>query len=317
MAVGTGTTPIVQTNAALPTPVKAEAHRRGRPYREWLTSYAFLIPAFIVIGGFTFVAMAIAIFISFFKYDGFTLEWAGLHNYAKALGNADFHKALLNVLYYMLVVVTFQTILALTMALVLDRIMVGRGVFRTVYYLPAITSSVVMGLIFGWLFSPGGWVGSLVGIFIPGLRQFGWLLDPLTALPAIMTTTIWSTAATFMIVFISGIQDIPTHVYEAAKIDGAVGWRSLWNITIPLLRPTIFLVVVLGTIGTLQVFDQVYVMTNGGPLKSTLTPVFLMYTTGFRDFTFGLGSAEAFILFAIIFAFTLIQRRFIDTTVEY
>src|SRR4030081_1285986 len=138
MAVGTGTTPIVHTNTARPTPVKAEAHRRGRPYREWLTSYAFLIPAFIVIGGFTFVAMAIAIFISFFKYDGFTLEWAGLHNYAKALGNADFHKALLNVLYYMLVVVSFQTILALTMALVLDRIMVGRGVFRTVYYLPAI-----------------------------------------------------------------------------------------------------------------------------------------------------------------------------------
>ena len=223
----------------------------------------------------------------------------------------------LTAVYYMVVVVTFQTILALTMALVLDRIMVGRGVFRTVYYLPAITSSVVMGLIFSWLFSPGGWVGSIVGIFIPGLRQFGWLLDPGTALPAIMTTTIWSTAASFMIIFVAGLQDIPTHIYEAAKIDGAVGWRSLWNITLPLLRPTIFLVVVLGTIGSLQVFDQVYVMTNGGPLKSTLTPVFLIFTNGFRDFSFGLGSAEAFILFAIIFAFTLIQRRFIDTTVEY
>jgi multiple sugar transport system permease protein len=315
MAVGTS--PVVETNTALPTPVRAEPHRRGRPWREWLTSYAFLIPAFIVIGGFTFVAMAIAIVISLFKYDGFTFEWAALHNYAKAFASADFHRALLNVVYYMVVVVTFQTILALAMALVLDRIMVGRGVFRTVYYLPAVTSSIVMGLIFSWLFSPGGWVGSLLGIFFPGLRQFGFLLDPLTALPAIMTTTIWSTAATFMIVFISGLQDIPTHVYEAAKIDGAVGWRSLWNITIPLLRPTIFLVVVLGTIGTLQVFDQVYVMTDGGPLKSTLTPVFLIYTSGFRDFSFGLGSAEAFILFAIIFVFTLIQRRFIDTTVDY
>jgi len=315
MAVGTS--PVVETNTGLPTPVQAEAHRRRRPYREWLASYAFLIPAFIVIGGFTFVAMVAAVFISLFKYDGFTLEWAGLNNYAKALVNADFHKALLNVVYYMVVVVTCQTILALSMALVLDRIMVGRGVFRTIYYLPAITSSVVMGLIFSWLFSPGGWVGGLLGIVIPGAREFGFLLHPETALPAIMTTTIWSTAASFMIVFVAGLQDIPAHIYEAAKIDGAVGWRSLWNITIPLLRPTIFLVVVLGTIGTLQVFDQVYVMTNGGPLKSTLTPVFLIYTSGFRDFSFGLGSAEAFILFAIIFTFTLIQRRFIDTTVEY
>src|SRR5438132_14183235 len=225
MAVGTGTTPIVQTNAALPTPVKAEAHKRGRPWREWLTSYAFLIPAFIVIGGFTFVAMVMAIFLSFFKYDGFTLEWTGLNNYAKAIVNADFHRALLNVVYYMVVVVTFQTILALTMALVLDRIMVGRGVFRTIYYLPAITSSVVMGLIFSWLFSPGGWVGSIVGIFIPGLRQFGWLLDPGTALPAIMTTTIWSTAASFMLVFVAGLQALPAPLYDAEEIGGAVRRR--------------------------------------------------------------------------------------------
>jgi multiple sugar transport system permease protein len=132
-----------------------------------------------------------------------------------------------------------------------------------------------------------------------------------------MTTTIWSTAATFMIVFVSGLQDIPAQLYEAARIDGAVGWRSLWNITLPLLRPTIFLVTVLGTIGTLQVFDQVYVMTHGGPLKSTLTPVYLIYREGFSDYNVGLACAEAFILFAIIFTFTLIQRRFIDTTIEY
>src|ERR1700730_13622562 len=138
MAVGT--TLLVETNSALPTPVKVGARRR-RPWGEWLTSYAFLIPAIIVIGGFTFVAMAMAVYISFFKYDGFTLEWAGLKNYAKALVNAAFHRALLNVVYYMVVVVTLQTILALTMALVLDRIMVGRGVFRRIYYLSAYTSA--------------------------------------------------------------------------------------------------------------------------------------------------------------------------------
>jgi len=241
-------------------------------------------------------------------------EWNGIGNYVRALQSADFHRALLNALYYMIVVVTLQTILALTMALVLDRIAAGRGAFRTIYYLPAVTSSVVMGLIFIWLFAPGGWVDTLLGVAFPGLKNYGWLLDARTALPAIMTTTIWSTAATFMITFVAGLQDIPAHIYEAAKIDGAVGWKSLWNVTLPLLRPTIFLVTVLGTIGTLQVFDQVYVMTSGGPLKSTLTPVYLIYTNGFNDFRMGLAAAEAFILFAIIFSLTLIQRRFIDTT---
>jgi multiple sugar transport system permease protein len=261
--------------------------------------------------------MGIAFFISFFKYDLFTLDFNGVNNYIRAFGNEQFHIALRNALYYMVVVVTLQTILALTMALVLDRIVAGRGVFRTIYYLPAVTSSVVMGLIFLWLFSPGGWVDSGLGIFFPGIRQFGWLTDVRTALPAIMTTTIWSTAATFMITFVAGLQDIPTHVYEAAKIDGAVGWRSFWNITLPLLRPTIFLVTVLGTIGTLQVFDQIKVMTAGGPLNSTLTPVYLIYKEGFNDFRMGLACAEAFLLFLIIFSLTLIQRRFIDTTVEY
>lgn len=305
--------------AVADTPVTMGSRPRRRPsrYRDWLTSYAFLLPAIIIVGGFTFVAMLVALMISFFRYDLFSLDWVGFHNYVRAFRSADFHRALLNVVYYMVVVVTLQTILALTMALVLDRIVAGRGVFRTIYYLPAITSSVVMGLIFLWLFSPGGWVGNILGAVFPGLRNFGFLLDPRTALPAIMTTTIWSTAATFMIVFVSGLQDIPAHIYEAAKIDGAVGWRSLWNITLPLLRPTIFLVTVLGTIGTLQVFDQVYVMTNGGPLKSTLTPVFLIFTDGFRDFNLGLAAAEAFVLFVIILTLTLIQRRFIDTTVEY
>jgi multiple sugar transport system permease protein len=288
-----------------------------RPYRDWLTSYAFLLPAIIIVGGFTFVAVVVALVISFFKYDLFNLDWYGIGNYIRAFKSADFHRALLNAGYYMIVVVTLQTILALTLALVLDRIMAGRGVFRTIYYLPAVTSSVVMGLIFIWLFSPGGWVDTALGVVFPGLKNFGWLLDPRTALPAIMTTTIWSTAATFMITFVAGLQDIPSHVYEAARIDGAVGWKSLWNITLPLLRPTIFLVTVLGTIGTLQVFDQVYVMTSGGPLKSTLTPVYLIYTNGFNDFRMGLAAAEAFILFAIIFSLTLIQRRFIDTAIEY
>lgn len=307
----------VEAPTGTPFTAGRRPRRRAPRYRDWLTSYAFLLPAIIVVGGFTFVAMAVALVLSFFRYDLFSLDWVGIHNYVRAFGSADFHRALLNVVYYMVVVVTLQTILALTMALVLDRIAAGRGVFRTIYYLPAITSSVVMGLIFLWLFSPGGWVGTVLGAVFPGLRSFGFLLDPRTALPAIMTTTIWSTAATFMITFVAGLQDIPAHIYEAARIDGAVGWRSLWNITIPLLRPTIFLVTVLGTIGTLQVFDQVYVMTNGGPLKSTLTPVFLIYSDAFRDFNLGLAAAEAFLLFVIILTLTLFQRRFIDTTVEY
>ncbi len=309
----------------------AAASRRGRRRRslaETAAAYTFLLPAILILGVMILGSSLYAFYVSFQRTDLFTSEFVGLRNYERLLTYSDFRRALLNVVYYTAVVVPTQTAVALALALLVQRVVRGRGIFRTTFYLPAITSSVVMGIVFKWLYDRGGWINfnlgqldSLVSTLTLGLVRvpwdIPWLQQPETALPAIMTTTIWSTAADFTVIFVAAILDIPTEIREAASVDGAVGWRQLWHITLPLLRPAIFLAIALGTIGSLQVFDQVYVMTQGGPLKSTLTPVYLIYTESFKDFRVGLAAAMAAVLFVLIMAVTLLQRRFIDVTIEY
>lgn len=308
------------------------ARRRPGTWRrrlgETATGYAFLAPAILILGVFILGSSLYAFLVSFQRSDLFTSQWIGLANYERLLSYSDFHRALQNVATYTLVVVPTQTALALALALLVQRVVRGRGIFRTVFYLPAVTASVVMGIIFRWLFDRGGWVnfvlrqldGGVAGLSLGVVHlpwDIPWLQQPETALPAIMSTTIWSTAADFTIIFLAALLDIPSEINEASALDGAVGWRRLWHITLPLLRPAIFLVVALGTIGSLQVFDQIYVMTQGGPLKSTLTPVYLIYSDSFRDFRVGLAAAMASVLFALIMLVTVVQRRFIDTTIEY
>jgi multiple sugar transport system permease protein len=217
---------------------------------------------------------------------------------------------MLNILKFVVVVVTGETILALFLAILLQSITAFRGVFRTIFYIPSVTSSVAVALIFLWFYNPQGVINYLLSLVgIPGPH---WLEDPTFALPALMLLNIWTTAATFMLFFLAALQDIPKELYEAAEVDGADRYRVFWNVTVPLLRPAIFLVVALGTIGGFQMFDQAKFMTEGGPLNSTLTPLLEIYNTAFRDNHFGLAAAMSVILFIIIFAVTLIQRRFID-----
>ena len=172
------------------------------------------------------------------------------------------------------------------------------------------TSSVATALIFLWLYNPDGlinYVLSLVHISGPD-----WLNDPVFALPALMLLVIWSTAASFMIYFMAALQDLPKELLEASSIDGASRFQTFWYITVPLLRPTIFLVVALGTIGAFQMFDQAKFMTDGGPLNATLTPMLEIYNAAFNDAHFGLAAAMSVLLFIIIFIVTIIQRRLID-----
>jgi multiple sugar transport system permease protein len=173
---------------------------------------------------------------------------------------------------------------------------------------------VVISLVFFWLYNTNGYINyMLVGLLgWAGFQPVDWLNNTTTALPAIMTMNTFTTAPTFMLMFLAALQDIPRDVYEAASIDGATGPRVFFNITLPLLRPIIFLVVVLGTIGTLQVFDQIYVMTNGGPLGSTMTVGFLIWRSAFRDSEMAFASAMAFVLFVIIFVLFLVQRRVLE-----
>ncbi len=232
-----------------------------------------------------------------------------------------------------------------------------KGFFRTTYYFPSITSSVAISLMFlffyqksglvnqildvltfgawqpiAWMADPRGlfhivlsWFGLTIMTapdFLTQTRMFGvtlwsWISGPSVALMAIMFMNTWTTIGTMMIIFLAALQDIPGFVYEAAQIDGASAWVQFRRITVPMLRPTLFFVITLGLIGTYQVFDQIYVMSSGGPAKTTLTVAFLVYRNGFSNSQMGLGAAIAILLFIIIFALTMIQRRITGSEAEY
>jgi len=267
----------------------------------------------------------------------------------RGIRQADFFRSLKNTTYFALGVVPLQTILALFLAVIVNqRGLRFKDFFRTAYYFPAITSSIAISLIFLFLYQRSGLINQVLeavtfGLWEPipwltdsrglihilleamgltlrggpeflrtqvlGLTIWDWLSGPSVALAAIMLMNTWTTIGTMMIVFLAALQDIPDFVYEAAQIDGASGWQTFSNITLPLLRPTMFFIVTLGLIGTYQVFDQIYVMTAGGPAKTTLTMAYIVYRNGFRNSEMGLGLATAVMLFLIIFVLTLIQRR--------
>ncbi len=318
--------PIPQSVASAP-PITAQGRRklgrgtgnapRGRK-GETLAAYLFLAPYLIVLCVFTIFVSLYGVGLSLFNVDiGFTTpQFVGLHYYQLLfsqladIGNSDFWTSMINVFKYVIGVVIGQTILALVLAVLLHNAPVAKGVFRTIFYIPALISSVATSLIFLWLYNPDGLINYLLSLV--HIAGKDWLNNITFALPSIIILNIWSTGAAFMIYFLAALQDIPQEIIEAAEVDGANRFEAFWNVTLPMLRPAVFLVVALGTIGAFQVFDQAKFMTNGGPDNATLVPLLEIYNAGFQDGHFGLASAMAVILFIIIFIVTLIQRRLID-----
>ena len=295
---------------------KPPVRRRG----ETLAAYLFLTPYLFVLIVFFALVSVYGIGLSLFTVDlGFTPpQFVGFHNYQVLFSQlfinpslSPFWISIVNIFKFTVIVVIGQTILALVLAMLLQTLVRGRGAFRTIFYIPALTSSVATALIFLWLYNPDGLINYLLSLIHIGGPD--WLNDPFWALPALMILNIWTTAASFMIYFLAALQDLPREVLEAAEVDGANRFQTLWRVTLPLLRPTMFLVVALGTIGAFQMFDQAKFMTNGGPLNSTLTPMLEIYNAAFNDSRFGSAAAMSVLLFIIIFAVTLLQRRFIDT----
>jgi multiple sugar transport system permease protein len=255
--------------------------------------------------------------------------------------------SLRNNAYYVIVVVVLQTVLALGLATVVNnRMLRGKGFFRTAFYFPSVTSSVAISVVFLFMFANSGAINGILSWFgvsgpqwfadprgvlhialnglgladsdappaaladhgLLGLSWWDWTSGPSVAMCAIIALVVWTTSGTFMLMFLAGLQNIPVQLDEAAMIDGAGRWQRFRYVTLPQLKPTMFLVVTLGVIGSWQVFDQIYVMSQGDPAKTTLTPAYLSYRTAFRDFAYGSGAAISFVLFLIIVAFTLLQR---------
>lgn len=285
---------------------------------ETIAGYVFLAPFLLGLGVFVLWPLLEAFYLSFHSYDLFSPpRFVGFDNYIYLLKTNDFWRSILNTTLYTVVVVTLQTCLSILLALVMDQKIRGKTFFRVAFFLPSVTSSVAISLIFMFIFFKNGVLNQalaathldmlLSAIGLP--PPVDWLGNVKTALPSIMVQNIWATSGFFMIVFLAGLQDIPESLYEAARVDGATPVQQFFYITLPLLRPTTFYVVTMGLIGCFQVFDQVYVMTDGGPLKATLTTAYLLYKEAFVNFNMGYACAIAFVLAGIIFASTMLQKK--------
>ena len=278
---------------------------------EVIAAYAFLTPALVVLGLFTFGPIAFSLALAFFDWNLLApgRTFVGLGNFIELSQDEVFRIALRNTFVYAIGVVPVQTFLALLLAMAVNQGIPGQGFFRAAFYVPAITSSVVTSVIFLWIFSKTGLLNYLLSL--AGITGEDWIGSPRYALASIMALNVWSTSGYFMITFLAGLQNIPNVLYEAAKVDGAGRWQTFWNVTVPSLRPTMFFVVTLGLIGCFQVFDQIYVMSNGGPVNATTTASYYIYNSAFKYFRLGYASAASLVLFAIILAVTWLQQRFL------
>jgi multiple sugar transport system permease protein len=272
----------------------------------------FMLPSILVLGTFVVLPILYAVFLSLQKVQllgGVEYEFIGFRNFTRLVEDERVWIALINTAQYVAIVVPTQTILALILAVTLNSEIRGKNWWRILYFLPTVTSSAVLTLIFMWIYNTDGLLNDFLAFV--GLPTYNWLGDPAVALKGIMLMNIWSTAPFYMVIYLAALQDIPQTLYEAAELDGANGWQKFIRITVPLLKPVTFFVVAIGVISTFQLFDQSYIFSGGtgGPNNATLTVVLLIYQAVFRNLQMGYAAAIAFLLAAVIIVITLIQRR--------
>jgi multiple sugar transport system permease protein len=219
---------------------------------------------------------------------------------------------------YTVLTVPLSTIIALLIALMLNQKVIFPGVFRVIYYLPALVTGVAVTILWSWVLNPDSGLlnGFLLSLGVPRASLPRWFLSENWALPSMVLMSLWGAGAN-MLLYLAGLQSIPTQLYEAARIDGASNWQQFWSVTLPMLSSTIFFNLVLNIIGSYQVFTQAYLLTNGGPNNATLTMVLYLFRKSFQQFYFGYASAIAWVLFLIILVFTLSVVRSSDAWVYY
>ncbi len=304
--------------AALAVAVFVARNLRQPTYlRKALLGYAFLGPSALHLLVFSLGPVLFALYVSFHNWGLIdpVRPFVGLGNYAQLLRDPDFWNSIKNTALYTLHVPVGMA-LSLGIALVMNQRIRGVHVLRTIFFLPSVTSFVAIAMIWQWIYNPDfgllNWALSLVH-----LGPFPWLNDPATALLSLMLLAIWIQAGYQMVIFLAGLQGIPQYLYDAAIVDGASRWQRFRRITLPMLRPTTFFVLVTSVIGSFQVFTQVYVMTEGGPLKSTEVIVYSIYKNAWEYLRMGYASAMSWVLFAIVMLITLIQFRYLGKRVEY
>lgn len=289
-----------------------------RDTRSFATGLAYLAPSLILFAAFVFIPLAQSIYLSFFntRATGAITTFAGFDHYLELLTSPAFRTGLLATTLFAAYTVPLGIALGLVLAVLLNQRLRGINVFRTMMSSTIAISAAVGALIWLLLLNPSlgllNYILSLVGV-----RGPEWLIQPAFAIIAVSITTIWLTLGTNIIVLLAGLQSVPEEIYEAARLDGARGLRMFTRITMPMVSPSLFFLLVVDTIAVLQAFTQIHLLTRGGPVDATRVLVYSIYQDAFQNFQFGYASAQAVILFLLVMALTLIQFRFVERRVHY
>ncbi|MEU8227043.1 sugar ABC transporter permease [Kribbella sp. NPDC048915] len=284
---------------------------RGGPRRRPWVGLLFVAPMLVLFLAFRFLPAIGAFLLSLTDYRiSGKWDFIALDNYTRLLSDKVFHEALLVTVTYTLIFVPLTVLLSLGTALLLQQTVWQRGFFRGVFFLPYVTSIVLAAVIWRWIYdAQDGLLNSFLGLFSIGPVDF--LSQSSTVLPSIAVTSAWKGFGYSMLILLAGLQAVPKSYLEAAMIDGAGTWQRFRYVTLPQLRPVLFFVLVIETIGAFQVFDAMFVMTGGGPVRSSYSLVYFLYDSGFKYFDFGYASAIGLVLFLIVLIVSLVQRRFV------
>ncbi|MBB5375147.1 putative chitobiose transport system permease protein [Deinococcus metalli] len=289
-------------------------HRQGaagarRTLGNTMIAYAFMLPFLILLVMFHTWPVLFGTFLAFNSYNIISPpQWVGLDNFRELFQDEQFWSGLRNSLKYILVVPVIQVI-SILVALLVNRPLKGIGFFRTAYYVPVVTSFAVVGLIWSWMYQQGGPVNTVLRTLGLASDDRSLLNNPATALLAVMFVTLWKGIGYYMVLYLAGLQNVSQELDDAATIDGATRWQVFWNVTVPGLRPTILVCSLLSTISAIKVFEEIVVMTQGGPAGSTYSVLFYSYSRAFQDFKYGLAAASSIIVALISIVFGLINFR--------
>ncbi|BBD56898.1 MULTISPECIES: carbohydrate ABC transporter permease [Planktothrix] len=275
-------------------------------FKPVFTPYLFLFPALLMLTLTVFWPALQAFYLSLFSYDLLTPpEWVGLKNFQRLWTDEVFWETLKNTFLYLIVVVPILVFVPLTLAILVNQKLRGMNGFRTAYYVPVVISMVVAGIAWKWLYAENGFFNQLLNaIAIPPIP---WLTSPNIALFSVMAVTIWKGLGYYMVIYLAGLQGIPLELYEAASIDGSDGFKKHWDITLPLMKPYMVLVGVISAISSTKVFEEVFIMTQGGPRNSSKTIVYYLYERGFQQLEFGYACTIGLILFLIVLGLSILR----------
>jgi len=298
--------------------VNSMAYKSKLSKREAKFGYIFISPWLLGFLMFVVIPIIASLYLSFTNYELFKsgTSWVGLKNYMELLTQDRlFWKSLYNTIYFTVFSVPLGIAVALVLALLLNRKLFGITIYRTIFYLPAVTSGVALSLLWVWLFEPNyGLINVILGKI--GVQGPGWISDPLWAKPALILMSLWGIGG-IMVILLAGLQGVPEQLYEAAELDGANWWQKFVHVTFPMISPVIFFNLIMGVIGAFQYFTQAYVMTGGGPVDSTLFYVLYLFRQGFLLLRMGYASAMAWILLIITLVLTIVQFKLASYWVYY